>query len=129
MGMYTELHLNARLLETTPPEVLDILRYMVGETSVIPKMTPEHPLFSTERWGFMLRCDSYYFAADTHSTLRYDDIAKTNFLCVRTNLKNYDQEIERFVDWITPYLDEFDGEFLGFMRYEIDVPGRNADQK
>lgn len=66
----------------------------------------------------MLRCDSYYFDADTHSTLRFDDISDSYYLCIRTNLKNYGQEIRHFVDWIMPYLDKFEGEFLGFSRYE-----------
>ena len=66
----------------------------------------------------MLLCDSYYFKADTHSTLRYDEISETWFLCVRCNVKNYQNEIEKFVDWILPYCDTLPGDFLGFSRYE-----------
>lgn len=118
MGMYTELHFNSALKEDTPADVLDVLRYMVGLHGTLVALLPEHQLFQTERWKYMLRGDSYYFDADTHSTLRYDDIANQHFLCIRCNLKNYSDEIEKFIDWIMPHLDKFPGEFLGFYRYE-----------
>jgi hypothetical protein len=118
MGMYTEIHFNSELREDTPEEVIEILKYMVGDSEEEPTRLPDHELFKTPRWGIMLRCDSYYFDADTHSTLRYDDISKSYYLCIRSNLKNYDDEIGKFVDWIMPYLNKHDGEFLGFSRYE-----------
>lgn len=121
MGMYTELHFNSELRESIPASTLNILKYMVdGECeSIMTELIPCHPLFNTERWRFMLNCDSYYFDADTHSTLRFDEVSKTFYLCIRTNLKNYDNEIEHFIDWIMPYLNKHeDGKFLGFYRYE-----------
>lgn len=117
MGMYTELHFNVELRTDTPPAVINILRFMVDGSPVHPK-TPDHPLFESERWEWMLQSDSYYFNADTASTLRWDDIAQSHFLCLRFNVKNYDGEIEHFLDWIMPYVDAFDGDFLGFSRYE-----------
>jgi hypothetical protein len=117
MGMYTELHFNAELRPDVPEEVLNVLRVMLGmEDRHVP--LPRHPLFETGRWGVMLGMDSYYFDADTHSTLRYDEVAEAHFLCIRCNVKNYEGEIEKFVDWITPYLAKHEGEFLGFSRYE-----------
>ena len=117
MGMYTEIHFNAELKQDVPANVLHILRYMLGDVDVKPRL-PEHALFKTSRWNFMLCCDSYYFAADTHSTLRYDDIGKSFYLCIRSNVKNYDNEIELFIDWIMPYITGYKGDFLGFSRYE-----------
>jgi len=119
MGMYTELHFNCELPKDTPPSVLAVLRYMLREQGDrdVPTL-PDHPLFQTSRWAVMLGCDSYYFSADTHSTLRFDECGDSYYLCIRTNLKNYDNEIEKFVDWISPYIDGFDGDFLGFSRYE-----------
>lgn len=121
MGMYTEFHFNSRLKKDTPKEVIQVLRCMLdadkdGETEL--SKIPDHELFKTDRWACMLRMASYYFDADTHSTLRFDTIADQYFLCVRCNLKNYDSEIEKFIDWIKPYLDKYEGNFLGFYRYE-----------
>lgn len=118
MGMYTELHYNARLRQDTPEKVLQTLRHMLDDDAPPPDPLPYHPLFATRRWEWMLRCDSYYFAAQTASTLRYDDIAQTHFLCIRCNLKNYDSEISHFVNWINPWVNANDGDFLGFSRYE-----------
>jgi hypothetical protein len=120
MGMYTELHFNASLLRSVPKEVINVLQYMIDGDILESIETPDHPLFEADRWGIMLRCDSYYFDADTHSTLRFDEIHNGYYLCIRSNLKNYDGEIEKFIDWIHPYLDAFDGDFLGFYRYEED---------
>lgn len=117
MGMYTELHYNAELKRDIPDGVLTILRFMLGGTKQEPE-TPDHELFGCTRWRGMLRSDSYYFDADTSSTLRYNDISQSYYLCIRCNLKNYSNEIENFVDWIRPYINKQDGDFLGFSRYE-----------
>ena len=114
MGMYTELHYNAELRADVPSDVVDILKLMLGEAAEGPE-TPDHPLFGETRWRFMLQCDSYYFDADTHSTLRKDRQGGL-YLCVRCNLKNYDDEIEKFCDWIRPYINKQEGGFLGFSR-------------
>ncbi len=124
MGMYTELHFNSRLRQDVPDIVINTLEYMVEASNIGLGELPEHELFKTDRWPMMLRMDSAYFDADTHSTLRYDHLGKQYYLCIRTNLKNYDNEIEKFIDWIMPYLDKiegdvlFKGDFLGFYRYE-----------
>ena len=122
MGMYTELDFNSELKKDVPEEVLNVLRVMLGELDLnIP--LPTHPLFLCSRWTFMLTCNSYYFDSNTSSTLRWDDISDAYFIHIRSNLKNYEYEIEKFVDWITPYLNRFDGDFLGFTRYEeTEIP-------
>ena len=118
MGMYTELHYNTELKTDVPESVISVLRYMLGQTEEEPE-TPVHELFSdASRLESMLQSDSYYFDADTHSTLRYDDISKSYYLCIRCNLKNYHDEISLFCDWIRPYINKTEGEFLGFSRYE-----------
>lgn len=117
MGMYTELHFNSELKGNTPTNVISILKYMV-EDGDKPLKLPDHPLFKTCRWETMLVCDSYYFDAETHSTLRLDNITNSWYLCIRSNFKNYDNEVECFLNWIYPYLNKFEGDFLGFYRYE-----------
>jgi hypothetical protein len=120
MGMYTEFHFNAQLKKDTPKSIINILKDMIyGDREYEEIKTPDHPLFTnSQRWYGMLTCDSYYFAADTISTLRFDDTAERYFLCIRCNLKNYDNEIENFVDWIDPYIEAKSENFLGFSRFE-----------
>lgn len=115
MGMYTELHFNAEL-ENATDDVIEVLSYMLDNNLPKPEKLPGHALFKTQRWSYMLRCDSYYFAADTCSTIRKE--RDTIYLCIRCNLKNYDNEIQKFCDWINPYISGCVGSFLGFYRYE-----------
>lgn len=118
MGMYTQLHYGVRLKKETPPAVLNVLRYMVGECDAEPSILPAHPLFTKGRWHYMLRCDSYYFDYKTTHYLHFDDISDQWYFNVTTNLKDYEGEIEAFVDWMMPYVDAMAGECLGYSRYE-----------
>lgn len=124
MGMYTALHYNVELKRDVPDEVVALLRYMTGEEGVPePEALPDHPLFGNTRWRHMLQCDSYYFRMETHSAVRYDRIARSWFLHVQSNLKNYSGEIEDFVDWMDPYVQAGPGEWLGYRMYEeAEVP-------
>ena len=124
MGMYTELMLGVELKTETPEIVINILKGMSGkDEDIIEEMVknnilPTHTLFKTARWTWMLRSDSYYF--DTLPTVQfeYDEICNAYYLTVITNLKNYNNEIEHFIDWITPYVATKG--FAGYKRYEED---------
>ena len=117
--MYTALHFAAELKKDTPEVVIDTLKSMVegGLPFKEPKELPEHELFETDRWRYLFTMDSYYFAADTHATFRFDEIAGAWFLTVTSNLKNYDSEIQKFIDWIMPFVSASEGDFLGYSRY------------
>jgi hypothetical protein len=116
MGMYTEFHFNSRLKQGTPDSIIKILKYL-NDHSIIIEL-PNHEFFNSYRWMWLFQSDSYYFDGDTYCTIRYDKIAKAYFLNIKTNIKNYEQEITKFIDFIYPYLDKIEGEFLGFYRYE-----------
>lgn len=122
MGMYTELVLGVRLKKGTPGDVINILKYMVederpDEGNVYP--TIDHPLFGTDRWRWMLRSSSYYFAVhESRTTFWYDDNSGQWTLSARSSLKNYGDEIGHFLNWIAPYVDERG--FAGYYQYEED---------
>lgn len=118
MGMYTELNIGVAFRKDTPTDIISILKHMLNEDEPLLYELPNHPLFSTPRWTFMLVCDSYYFDGQTDSSIHYDDISNQYYLNVRCNLKNYDGEIKKFMDFIQPYLDTRG--FLGYTRYEED---------
>ena len=106
MGMYTELNIGVNLHESTPDEVIKILNYMLeGGNDDDEIEVTNHPLFSTDRWRWMLVSDSYYFDSRTDSSMTKDNISKRYELNVRCNLKNYDDEISLFLNFIQPYLD------------------------
>jgi hypothetical protein len=121
MGMYTELVMACRLKDDVPEDVIKILQYMCGEKVDDLKIPTDHEFFSYELWP-MLNADSYYFVGQTHSMIRKVHELIGWRLTVRTNIKNYHDEIEKFLDWLNPYMKYYDPiEFLGYIRYEEDV--------
>lgn len=117
MGMYTELVMSCRIKDD--PIVINILKYMIGEAEEKPQL-PDHSLFSTDRWNFMLQCSSYYFVPEAVHLLKYNEIGKYWCFINRSDFKNYDDEVNKFIDWITPYMRDTDGDMIGYSRYEQD---------
>jgi len=124
--MYTELSIGFYFKEDTPKKVIDIIEYMVSpekrdeieETEELG--LPEHPLFHTERWQWMLNsAGSYYFRRKPSLVWLFDDIKKQWNLSFTTNIKNYDSEWQKFCHWIAPYVEE-DEAPIGTYRYEED---------
>lgn len=114
MGMYTELVLGLEL--DNNEATIQKLKYMLDITTY--DVPIDDPFFKTPRWEYMLYCDSYYFAGQTDSKLIYDNMVNTHYLNVRCNLKNYNNEIELFLQWLAPHI--VTNGFLGYMRYEED---------
>ena len=117
MGMYTELVLGVDLRSDTPNEVVDTLTYMLAiDQEDLTPIIPDHELFQTDRWEVMLRCGSSYFDGGTHSEMSYDKYGRVWRISIRCNLKNYSSEIEKFINWISPYVSTRG--FAGYSRYE-----------
>ena len=95
MGMYTELNVSMNL--KLDKNTLEVLRVMVGEREMGADIKlPDAPLFSTytQRWNM------------------------ERVLNIRCDLKNYEDEIELFLNWIYGYATTRG--FVGYMRYEED---------
>ena len=116
MGMYTEFIFNSRLKDINK-NTINILEHMTGIEKEGLNL-PSHPLFKSSRWTFMLRSDSYYFDSVTNSKLNFDELTNKYTLNITCNFKNYDGEISKFIDWISPYIDKIEGELVGYSRYE-----------
>ena len=115
MGMYTEINVCFDLSGNTPENVINILYYLIKGTNA-PAILPTHKFFKCDRWKQVACCYSYYFDGLTNSKMMFNDISKTWKINIRANLKNYDSEIEEFLDWLEPYI-ETKG-FIGYKRYE-----------
>lgn len=121
--MYTELVLGARLKEDTPRHIIEMLKVIFRHNERLPeKYSDWEDKFPN------IRCipfgSSYYFAVqDDHSRLSYDDISKDWTITIRCNIKNYNNEIQNFIDWLTPYMrgSGLDRDFLGYYLYEEDL--------
>lgn len=122
MGMYTALVLDARLTSDTPESVLEILEFMVDahDDRGLPTFTtPRHDLFLTPRWSWMLNGSSAYFPLERKAQLfkpYYGGWEDIRTLSVGMSIKNYDNEIEKFLDWLAPFVEHG----VGFTQYEED---------
>ena len=124
MGMYTEFVFGVSLLSTIPKEVIDILDFLVNSSEFnYTNNLPNHKFFSNHRFRSIALCSSYYFGySDSNSKFSLDNegISKEYLLSIRSSIKNYNNEIEYFVDWIKPYVSNGSGtnDLLGYMLYE-----------
>jgi hypothetical protein len=103
MGMYTELIFGAELKSDTPIDVINTLRYLVGDIDI-----PSNLLYTEDRNPLM--GGSYYFGVNTSVTKMYfDEISDAWVLSSRANIKNYGNEIETFLEWIKPFISQGSG--------------------
>ena len=115
MGMYTDFCFDAELNGDLPEDVIAVFTFL-GDMADGQPALPKHSLFETSRWACLGGASSAYFDAQPHYNFRNEH--GSYFVSIRTNFKNYESEIEKFLDWVTPYLNKFEGDFLGFSRYE-----------
>ena len=118
MGMYTEVLIKADI--RTDIDVVDrrALEFLFGgdEPSELVD-PPEHRFFRTERWRCVGRMSSYYHVP--WATRRFHE----DCVFSRSDLKDYDGEVEAFFDWFAPLTCAFAGQCIGWHWYEeADVP-------
>ena len=103
MGMYTELIFSAELKSDLPEQVVNVIQYMCDGKNQ-PDILPEHDFFKTNRWRYLFTMSSCYFVDTISPVFRRDKYDDDWRLSTRSNLKNYDGEIEKFLDWIKQYI-------------------------
>ena len=121
MGMYTELVFGCSLKKDIPDEVVNILRYL-SDNDAYESSLPQHPFFNCSRWRFIGSGSSCYFGGSSHFEFVVDSVMGYR-ISLRCNIKNYDDEFQKFIDWIMPYIDYGAGqkELLGYYIYEEDI--------
>ena len=110
MGYYTEIIFGAELKQDIPVEVVNGIQELVD--GWIPGK-------------IALRTWSYYFPlSKMQPVFELDDISKSYHLSFRSNMKNYKNEIENFINWIRPYVDSGSGErdFIAIVTNEDGEP-------
>lgn len=120
MGMYTDFCFDVIIRSDVPDNVVAILNQMrdFNHNEALDKILPDHQFFKCGRWAQIGHCCSAYFPAEPRFIFEKESLTNDYVLNLRCNLKNYDDEIKHFIDWIKPYVDAAPGEFLGFYRYE-----------
>ena len=127
MGMYTEIKVDC-IVRPVDQVSLDALRIMFdwpGPGSRSPRQRsiassfslPDAPLFRCARWHSIGRCGSAYFDAEPSSKM--EDLGDGTWRITSiSNLKNYDDEIGKFFDWLRPMVVGTAGQVIGHQWYE-----------
>lgn len=114
--MYTEIYINVDLKKDTPDDVIKVLKAMCR---MLPDQECSEVLVDyPPRWEYMFYSGSYYTPDTYCHSLTFDDITNKCSLLGKGDIKNYQDEIEKFFEWIIPYVDGCPGEFIGYSRYE-----------
>jgi len=106
MGVRTGLLLEVGLKKDET--LLKVLGFMFDNSK--PYIHYEHEFFFTPKWKTMFHTTGYdrWYPQDSHLT-GID-------LRVQCNIKNYHKEIELFLDWISPHVDEYRA---GYYEHEL----------
>lgn len=112
MGMYTELVLKVDLVDNLPSNVIETLSFLFNGGEYEPPYLPDHPFFSKERWKRIGSCSSYGHVP--WSSSKYAE----GHIFSRSDIRNYDGEIQSFLDWLAPYLCEGMYSCIGWVWYE-----------
>ena len=116
MGMYTEIYVNVDLNSDTPDDVIDIIKYVVsGDLEYFR----ENDRFPT-RWGLLSNSGSYYTPNTSYGELHEEGDGELSLL-LKGDIKNYEDEIDKFFRFIHPYVDAVGDEMIGYSRYEEDM--------
>lgn len=119
MGMYTEVYVNVDLKKELPEEVLQVIKAMCGKLD--PEVAEEVLKGFPQRWHCLFSDMSYYTPKTYCKYLEFDKISNQWSLLGKGDIKNYEGEIEQFFQWIEPWIDGYDGDFIGYSRYEEDA--------
>ncbi len=126
MGDYTLINIEATLDASHPQyaHVRDILSFLMGEWAkpgwtqddywrvekhVLADLAPlpAHEFFMATRWTSLLVMSSAYFEEPTERRIAWPSFY------AQANIKNYADEIGKFIDWIRPYVTRA----VGFKRF------------
>lgn len=135
MGNYSTLKLSVDLKtddEDKDEELVNVLDFMMSrrthknaQTELVEQegIALDHKLFQTERWARMLHGGMSEFDEMSEPVLTYESVPGTEFdkyihFSCHFTIKNYDDEIGCFLDYLSNYLYSKDGAVVGFFYYD-----------
>lgn len=120
--MYTELIFGATLKEKTPLYVTDAFNQVINDkvTNLSDEITQFIDEYSLRK---LIWSSSYYFGAHNNKpSCVFDKSADRWCISFRANCKNYQGEIEKFIEFIKPYVEYGSGptNIFAIVQYEED---------
>lgn len=115
--MYTEFHFRAKIVDGPVSEWLD--ENINAGKWFDESYDASEKFFQNPRWVSVFLGGGAVYQYSTDPVFR---VAKASYedswLALHSSMKNYSDQIDEFIEWITPSLKMFDGEFLGYSLYE-----------
>ena len=121
--MYTELIFGATLKENTPTYVTDALNCIINDRTNVNLSDEVKQFIDEYSLSKLIWCSSYYFGAHVNKpSCEFDKIANRWCISFRANCKNYQDEIEKFIEFIKPYVEYGSGptNIFAIVQYEED---------
>lgn len=113
MGHYTRIKLDVEVSAAAPADVVDLLRWLTTRREAPHPALPDHPFFQCKHWQSLgFGSASYWDKQPPPPVLSAaaEGGWRFSFECA---LRNYDSEIEKFLDWIGPHLASPSGDVIG----------------
>ena len=116
MGMYTEILVKADInSKNITSEEKAVLNFLFGDSEK-PSVLPDHRFFTLPRWQFIGKMSS--FCHHPHAINSISDDGE--YIFSRSDLKDYNGEIEAFFEWFRPLTTAMEGKCIGYSWYEED---------
>ena len=116
MGTYTELILKVNFKKDwLSAKELEIFEYLFASDcgDAIPLSLPNHSFFQLPFWDRISHAGSFYH--HPRAVISYlHEVCDTIYLFMRIDCKNYNQQIETFLDWIVPLTSETHNRCIGW---------------
>ena len=112
MGMYTEFFFTAEFKRNLDQIDQAALEYLFNGNEK-PSVLPNHSFFSKRRSEFMFNCPKY---TGECVTVKLGDYF--GHVVAHIELKNYEGEIDAFIDYVSPLLNTEKGRCIGWKWYE-----------
>ena len=101
MGYYTTLKCKFKLKKDTPDSVLNLLKKVLIDIDLdCENLLVKHEFFQCEKWKNL-------FLSTNGSDIQGGRLYKENdywTVDLHTEFKDYENEIDKFIDWINPYI-------------------------
>jgi hypothetical protein len=128
MGMYTEVVFRATInrskMNTDDFAILSYLFNPSDDKRREDLTLPEHEFFKCQRWFSIGRSSSFHHhpnvIKDWYQPSHQNTEADNVYIFSRSDLKDYDGEIDLFFDWIDTLGLFYKDEFMGYSLYEED---------
>lgn len=121
--MYTELIFGATLKEKTPTYITQALNVVINDNVDVTLSDEAKQFINEYSLSKLIWSTSYYFGAHINNpSCVFDETTNRWCISFRSNCKNYKSEIEKFIEFIKPYVEFGSGltNIFAIVHYEED---------